>query len=290
MDSTSLLERIRRIELISTRLVENIFAGNYRSVFRGVGMEFDEVREYVLGDDARLIDWNVTSRMGTPFTKLFREERELNLFHVVDVSASLFNGSGEIAKDRLSLLILAILAFSAAVNHDRVGAVLFTDRIEKWVTPAKGKKHALRLLNDLISCQPEGQGSDLALALRTATESLKRRGICVIVSDFKTSDYWDELSHLARRHDVIALKITDPTDHQYPASGALELEDPESGEVILGEGGSKAFRNRYHSHWEHHHLEWRAGCHRRGAETLEISTADDPGMKLVQFFERRKRR
>ena len=290
MDSSSLLDRIKRIELISTRLVENLLAGNYRSVFRGVGMEFDEVREYVPGDDVRLIDWNVTSRMGTPFTKLFREERELSLFHVVDVSASLFNGSGDVAKDRLSLTIFAILAFSAVVNNDRVGAVLFTDRIEKWVTPAKGKKHALRLLNDLVSCRPEGRGSDLALALRTVAESLKRRGICVIVSDFKTSNYWDELSHLARRHDVIALKITDPPDHDFPSSGTLELEDPETGEVILGEGVSRAFRKQYRSHWEHLHVQWRTGCHRRGVETLEISTADDPGVKLVQFFEKRKRR
>lgn len=290
MSDAALFHRIKRIELISTKLVENLFAGNYRSVFRGVGIEFDEVREYVPGDDVRLIDWNVTSRMGSPFTKTFREERELNLFHILDVSASLYSGSGEEAKDRVALVVFAILALSAAVNNDRIGGVFFSDRIERWVPLEKGKKHVLRLLNDLLSCRPAGRGSDLALVLRTVCESLKRRGICVIISDFKTTGYWNEISLLARKHDVIALRLSDPTDYSYPESGMVELEDPETREMMIGEGPLKSFRRRYRSYWEKHYLEWQSGCRSRGIETLEISTSDDPGAKLMEFFQRRKKR
>lgn len=290
MNGADFFEQVRRIELVSTRLVESLLAGNYRSVFRGVGIEFDEVREYVGGDDVRRIDWNVTSRMGNAYTKTFREERELNLFLVTDVSASLLSGSGEVAKNRISLLVFGILAISAVANNDRVGGVFFSDRIERWVAPGKGKKHVLRLLNDLLSCQAQGKGSDLGLAIRTVSECLKRRGICVLISDFKTTGYWDELTHLSRKHDCIAVKIYDPVDFDFPPVGLVELEDPESGTVILSEGVSKSFQKKYNRFFERHHLEWQRECRKRGVETLEISTSDDPGAKLVRFFQRRKRR
>ena len=289
MNGSDFFEQVRRIELVSTRLVESLLAGNYRSVFRGVGIEFDEVREYVWGDDVRRIDWNVTSRMGAAYTKTFREERELNLFLVTDISASLLSGSGEVAKNRISLLVFAILAISAVANNDRVGGVFFSDKIERWVAPAKGKKHVLRLLNDLLSCQARGKGSDLGLAIRTVSECLKRRGICVLISDFKTTGYWHELTHLSRKHDCIAVKIYDPIDFDFPPVGLVELEDPESGTVILSEGVFKTFQNKYNRFFERHHLEWQRECRKRGVETLEISTSDDPGAKLVRFFQRRKR-
>jgi uncharacterized protein (DUF58 family) len=290
MEGAGFFKQVKRIELVSTRLVENLLAGNYRSVFRGVGIEFDEVREYVPGDDVRRIDWNVTSRMGNVYTKTYREERELNLFLVTDVSASLYSGSGEASKERIALLVFAILAVSAVANNDRVGGVFFSDRIEKWVDPGKGKKHVLRLLNDLLLCKPEGKGSDMALAIRTVSESLKRRGICVIISDFKTEGYWDVLTHLSRKHDCIAVKIYDSVDFSFPEVGLVELEDPESGKVILGEGISKRFRRDYEDFWERHHVHWQHECGRRGVETLEIGTSEDPGARLVQFFQRRKRR
>ncbi len=289
MSGAEFFDQIRRIELVSTKLVESLLAGNYRSVFRGLGIEFDEVREYAWGDDVRRIDWNVTSRMGNAYTKTFREERELNLFLATDVSASLLTGSGDVAKNRISLLVVAILAISAVANNDRVGAAYFSDRIERWVAPAKGKKHVLRLLNDLLSCRPKGKGSDLGLAIQTVSECLKRRGICVLISDFKTEGYWDALTHLSRKHDCIAVKIYDPVDFEYPSVGLVELEDPESGDVILGEGVSKRFQNRYSRFFESHHLQWQRECHKRGVETLEISTSEDPGAKLVHFFQRRKK-
>jgi uncharacterized protein (DUF58 family) len=290
MKGLEFFEQVRRIELVSTRLVESLLAGNYRSVFRGVGIEFDEVREYVWGDDVRRIDWNVTSRMGSAYTKTYREERELNLFLITDISASLISGSGEVAKNQISLLVFAILAISAVANNDRVGGVFFSDRIERWVAPGKGKKHVLRLINDLLLYQAQGEGSDLGLAIRTVSESLKRRGICVIISDFKTTGYWDELTHLARRHDCIAVKIYDPVDFEFPSAGVVELEDPEERTVILSEGISRTFQSCYNRFWESHHLVWQRECHKRGVETLEISTSDDPGAELVKFFQRRKRR
>ncbi len=289
MNSAHFFKQVKRIELVSTRLVESLLSGNYRSVFRGTGIEFDEVREYVPGDDSRLIDWNVTSRMGTPYTKTFREERELNLFLMVDISASLRYSSGEKPKNRAALQIFAILAVSAVLNNDRVGAIFFSDRIERWVTPGKGKKHVLSLLNYLIGCHPLGKGTDLSLAIRTVAESLKRRGICVLISDFKTESYWDELSHLARKHDVIAVKLFDDVDYEFPEVGVMELEDPETGDTMLAEGFSMNFRRRYRQFWEDHHYQWREQCHKRGVETVEIGTSDDPGIKLVRFFQRRKR-
>jgi uncharacterized protein (DUF58 family) len=290
MKGAQFFKQVKRIELVSTRLVESLLAGNYRSVFRGVGIEFDEVREYVPGDDVRRIDWNVTSRMGNVYTKTFREERELNLFLVTDVSASLLSGAGKTSKNQTALMVFAILAVSAVANNDRVGGVFFSDRIEKWVVPGKGKKHVLRLLNDLLTCEPEGRGSDLALALRTVSESLKRRGICVIISDFKTTGYWDDLTHLSRRNDCIAVKIYDPTDFSFPPIGVLELEDPETGSEILSEGISKRFRRDYDNFWDRHHLDWQRECHRRGVDTLEIGTSENPGSRLVSFFQRRRRR
>jgi len=290
MNGARFFRQAKRIELISTKLVENLLAGNYRSVFRGMGIEFDEVREYVSGDDSRLIDWNVTSRMGSPYTKTFREERELSLFLVVDLSASLSCGTGEVPKSSSVLMLFAVLAVSAVLNNDRVGAIFFTDRIERFAAPSKGRKHVLGLLNALIDARPEGRGSDLALALRTACESLQRRGICVVLSDFKTEGYWHELSLLARRHDVIAARILDPADVEFPEVGTVELEDPESGKSLVSDGLGRRFRQEYRRFWEEHAFRWREECRKRGVETLSLTTGDDPGLKLLDFFRRRKRR
>ena len=289
MSKASFFKKVKTVEIIASRLVESILAGGYRSIFKGQGIEFDEVREYEEGDDSRMIDWNVTSRIGAPYTKVFREEKEVSLFLIVDMSASLFAGSGKIAKNEMAALVFAILGISAVVNNDRVGGVFFSDRIEKWVSPAKGKKHVLRLINDLLRLVPAGTGSELSLALKTVCESLKRRGICVIISDFKTDNYWAELSILASKHDVIALKISDPLDSQLPETGMIELKDTETGRVMLTGGAFKGAREKYKMYWEKHYTEWKSNCMRRGVRILEINTNDDPGWKLYQFFRKRKR-
>ena len=288
MESAQFFKKVKKIEIIASRLVDSFLTGNYRSIFKGQGIEFDEVREYSYGDDVRLVDWNVTSRMGTPYTKTYKEEREITLFLVIDLSASTFYGSGSISKREVESVVFAILGFSAILNNDRVGGIFFSDRIERWVPPAKGKKHVLRLINDLFSITPGGKGSDLSLALRTVGETQKRRGICIIISDYKTTGFWNELSILARKHDCIAVKIYDPTDFWLPRTGAIEIEDPESGKTILAGGIFPGSNKSYKGYYEQRHLEWLTECHKRGVETLEMSTSDDPGMKLYEFFQKRK--
>ncbi len=288
-DRSRYFSNVKRLQLISTKLVEDLLAGNYRSVFKGPGIEFDEVREYVDGDDARLIDWNVSSRLDAAYTKTFREERELTLFLIVDLSASLRSAGSAEGRAEVERLLFALLTFAAVQNNDRVGALFFTDRIENWVPPMKGKKHALRLLQDMLSFRPEGRGSDMAGALRTAIETQKRRGICVVLSDFKTAGYYRELSVLAKRHDVIAVRVSDPIDEVYPPSGLVQLEDPETGVTILASGASKSFRRQYRDFWEVHRRQWARECRRRGIATLEVRTDDDPAARLIDFFRRRKR-
>ena len=290
MDRSRLLSSVKRIQLVATRLVENLLAGDYRSVFRGPGIEFDEVREYVEGDDARLIDWNVSSRMSEPFTKTFREERELTLVLIVDVSASLLAGPSRRTRRELVAELFALLSLAGAVNNDRVGAVLFSDRIESWVAPRKGKRHALRLITDMVGIEPRGTGSDLSLALRTTGEALKRRGVVIVISDFKTTGYLPDLTLMGRRHDVIAVRVTDPVDRAFPATGLIRLDDPESRRTMLAPGRSERFRASYRDFWEQQRRTWLAECRKRGIGTMEISTDQDPAAQLIRYFEHRKGR
>lgn len=290
MDRARLLSSVKRIQLVASRLVENLLAGDYRSVFRGPGIEFDEVREYVEGDDARLIDWNVSSRMNEPFTKTFREERELTLVLVVDVSASLLSGPPNRTRRETVAELVALLSLAAAVNNDRVGAILFSDRIESWVAPRKGKRHALRLITDMIGVDPQGTGSDLALALRTTGEALKRRGVVIVISDFKTSSYLPDLTLMGRRHDVIAVRVTDPVDREFPQTGLIRLEDPESGRTVLASGASAGFRDSYRDFWEQQRRTWLTECRKRGIGTMEVATDQDAATQLIRYFERRKGR
>lgn len=287
IDRARLLSRVHRLQLRSSKLVESLLAGNYRSVFRGPGMEFDEVREYVEGDDARMIDWNVSSRLNDVFTKTFREERELTLVMIVDMSASINFGSAARSRREVIAELFSLLAFAAVRNNDRVGAVFFTDQVEQWVPPQKGKKHVLRLISEMLAMAPKGTGSNLARAIRTAGESLKRRGIIVVLSDFKTSGYFRDLTLISRRHDVIAVRVTDPIDLEYPDSGLVRLVDPESERSVLAVGSSERYRSAYSTFWTQHRLQWLHECRRRRVATLEVRTDGDPSARLIGFFDRR---
>ncbi|HAK44460.1 MAG TPA: DUF58 domain-containing protein [Spirochaeta sp.] len=288
MDSLQLLSRIRNIPLVSARLVEGFLSGNYRSVFKGPGLEFDEVREYSTGDDVRSIDWNVTSRMGSPYVKTFREEREMALLLMIDVSASLQTGSGTYRKADTAAIISALLAHSAVHNNDRVGAVFFSDRIEKWVPPMKGRNHLMRLVQDMASIEPKGRGSDLSCAIACVEQSMKRRGICILVSDFRIPPAYRQMSMLARKHDLIAVKITDPADRKVPETGLMEVQDPESGMIIKSFGFSPGYRKDYEDFWLADHIFWQRECRRRGIDSMVIDTEDDPARALLSFFRRRK--
>lgn len=282
--------RIRQLKLHSSRLVNGLYAGNYRSVFRGPGLEFDEVREYVPQDDARFIDWNVSSRLGSPYTKKFREERELSLHIVADVSPSMNSGSGRYNKREILNSLFANLALSAVSTDDKVGAVFFSDGIEGWVGPKKGKTHALSLVQQCFMTEAQGRGSHLGLALRTAHESAKSRGIIIILSDFKTHTFWNELALVAKHHDVIAVRIYDPIDTEFPEGGMVELIDPETDQVVLGFGNSRTFRREYHDFWTLQRLHWKRECARRGVPSLDVSTFDDPAARLASFFNGRGHR
>ena len=289
MEKEKLFQRIRNLPLVSAKLLEGLFAGNYRSVFRGPGLEFDEVREYSEGDDIRTIDWNVSSRMGSPYAKTFREERELVLSLVIDVSASLDQGVGSISKREMGMILGAIFAFAAVHNNDRVGGIFFSDRIEKWVPPSKGRKHVASLIQDMENLEARGRGSNLGLALKTVYESLKSRGICVIFSDFRTADGWNEMTLLSRKHDVIAVRITDAGDKAIPLTGSAVLVDPERGHTLLASGRSAAFKTAYVDFWDTQEILFQRECRRRRIQVLTVDTGDDPVAKVLAFFKGRRK-
>src|SRR5512139_150170 len=229
------LRKVRRIQIRTRTILESGIGGAYHAVFKGRGMEVAEVREYQPGDDARTIDWNVTARMGSPYVKKFVEERDLTLLIVVDVSGSQAFGSRFLLKRDYAAELAAVLAFSAVANHDRVGAVLFSDRIEGYVPPARGRDHALRIVRDLLAREPAGRGTDLAAALRFAQRVLRRRGIVAVVSDFQAEGYEKPLGALRRRHDVVALHLRDPRETDVPAAGLVAFIDPETGERVVAD-------------------------------------------------------
>ncbi len=279
--------RLRQLQILAQRLVESLLAGNYRSVFKGTGIEFDEVREYVEGDDTRLIDWNVSSRFGQVYTKTFREEREMTLFLVVDISGSLNYGSATRSMREAALIASTLLTLAAVQNNDKVGGTLFTGDIETWVNPAKGRNHALRLLQEIISHEPQYEGSNLGKVLRVVTESLKRRGILVIISDFLTMDYQRELALAAKRHDVIAIRLHDPVMRNLPDFPLVAAGDPESGHTLFINGRSRRFRFSFDQFWRQQQQQWLRECSRRGISAIEISTVDNVAERLITYFRRR---
>jgi uncharacterized protein (DUF58 family) len=229
------LRKIRRIQIRTKVILESGIGGAYHAVFKGRGMEFAEVREYTPGDEVRTIDWNVTARMGAPYVKKFVEERDLTLLLLVDVSGSQEFGSQYLLKRDYAAELAAVLAFSAVSNHDRVGAVLFSDRIEGYVPPGRGRDHALRIVRDLLAREPQGRGTDLAGALRFAHRVLRRRSIVAVISDFQAEGYEKALGALRRRHDVVALHLRDPRETDVPAAGLVAFADPETGERVVAD-------------------------------------------------------
>ena len=227
------IRKIRRIEIRTKRLVNDVFSGEYHSIFKGRGMEFMEVREYQPGDDIRIIDWNVTARYGYPFVKKFKEERELTVIFLVDASSSGQFGTRDRLKGEIAAELCSVLAYSATKNNDKVGMVIFTDKIEKYIPPKKGRYHVLRLIREVLYFKPESKGTDINLALEFLGRVIKRKAIVFLVSDFLSGDF-DKLLRIAnRRHDVIAIRISDPRELELPDVGFLELEDAETGEQIL---------------------------------------------------------
>jgi uncharacterized protein (DUF58 family) len=280
------LQKIRRIQIRTRTLLDSGIVGGYHAVFKGRGMEFAEVREYAPGDDVRTIDWNVTARMGAPYVKKFVEERDLTLLLVVDLSGSHRFGSRFLVKRDYAAELSAVLAFSAVANHDRVGAVLFTDRIESYVAPDRGRDHALRIVRDVLAKEPQGTGTDLAGALRFARQVMKRRGIVAVLSDFQARDYERPLGVLRRRHDVVALHLSDPLEDEVPDVGLVAVVDPESGEKKVVDTSDPAVRRRLRVSTLR---EARDVFRRANVDVLPLSTAESYERPLAAFFKARGR-
>lgn len=284
------LRRIRRLEISTRRAVSDALAGQYHSVFKGRGMAFSEVRPYQLGDEIRAIDWNVTARAGEPYVKVFTEERELTVLLLVDVSASGDYGSRERSKAEVAAELCAQIAFSAVENGDRVGLVLFSDRLEKVVPPRKGRTHALRLVADVLTHRPQGRGTDLAAGLTALLQMQRRTAVVFLLSDFIASGYERALRIAARRHDLVPVAITDPAEAQLPASGLIELEDPETGERQLVDSSDPAVRAEL-SRWADGARSERTQLFRRlHLDALELRAGEDNSTALQRFFHLRARR
>ncbi len=285
-----LIRKIRRIQIYTARTVNDVLAGQYRSVFKGRGMEFAEVREYQVGDDVRMIDWNVTARMGHPYLKQFAEERELTVMLLVDASGSGRFGSVQQTKNEIAAEMAALLAFSAIRNNDKVGLIMFTDRVEKFVAPKKGRSHVLRAIREILYFRPEGRGTNIATALEYLMRVTRRRAVVFLISDFLASGYEQNLRVANQRHDVIAVRITDPRETKLPPIGIIRLEDPESGETLLVNTRNAGLRNRYEKMVRDHLANQAKTFRSMNVDRVEIRTDASYVDPLVKFFRMRERR
>jgi len=285
-----IIQKIRQIEIRTKHLVNDVFSGEYHSVFKGRGMEFAEVREYEPGDEIRSIDWNVTARLGRPYIKRFIEERELTVILMADVSASGHFGTVNQMKSEITAEICALLAYAAIQNNDRVGLLMFTDQIEKFIPPKKGRTHILRVIREVLYNQPGHTGTDLTQALEYLNRLLTRRSIVFILSDFLTEDYMKPLRVASKRHDVVAVTITDPRELSLPGIGLIELQDAETGEEVLVDTGDAGWRRQYAEYNEALREARDQQFRVTGVDAIHIRT-DEPYIDpLLQFFKLRERK
>lgn len=303
MLTEELMRKVRQLQIHTGRAVNEVFAGQYSSAFKGRGMEFAEVREYEPGDDIRTIDWNVTARAGTPFVKRFVEERELTIMLAVDLSASGTFGSIERIKNETAAELCAVLAFAATRSNDKVGLVVFTDRVEKYVPPKKGANHVLRLIRELLEFEPEGHGTDPSVCLRHLTHVLKRRAVVFFVSDFlfvgagrgrrdegPPTPFERDLDILNRRHDVIAVHLNDPREEELPRAGLLELADAESGRMVVVDTSSRRVRRAFAADAARRREAVASQMRRLGVDFVRVTTSESYIHALVELFRRRERR
>jgi uncharacterized protein (DUF58 family) len=287
--SPDVLRQVKGIELRTRGLVSSLFAGEYRSVFRGQGMEFAEVRAYEPGDDFRTIDWNVSARLASPYVKTFTEERELTVILIVDRSGSTDFGEPR-TKGALAVEVAAVLALAAAHHNDRVGAILFAEEVERVIPPRKGRRHALRVIRDLIAFTPSGRRTDLAASLTYATRLLHHRSIVVVLSDFLATDWVRPLRRLAARHEVVAVTVDDPRELRLPAAGWIEIEDAESGRRVLVDTGNRTVRETIAQRATQRDLERARAFPGAGVDHVPLTTGTDYALPLRRAFALRARR
>ena len=287
MDTKELLKKVRKIEIKTRRLSDHVFGGEYHSTFKGRGMTFSEVRQYQFGDDVRNIDWNVTARYNEPFIKVFEEERELTMMLMVDISGSEFFGTDTQFKNEIVTEIAATLAFSAMQNNDKIGLILFSDEIELFIPPKKGKSHVLRIIRELIEHQPKSKKTDIAQALKYLTNVMKKKAIVFVLSDFITDGYKDTLKIVAGKHDVTGIRVYDKHEETIPNLGMVEMEDKETGELLLVNTASKGVRNSYYTYYRERVDYFEESFLKSGAGTLSCRVDESYVKKLLGYFKKR---
>ena len=285
-----IIRKVRRIEIRTKRLVNDVFSGEYHSIFKGRGMEFEEVREYQPGDDVRVIDWNVTARYGFPFVKKFKEERELTVMLLVDASSSGEFGTAERMKGEIAAELCSVLAFSAIKNNDRVGMIIFTDRVEKYIPPKKGISHVLRLIREVLYFQPQHKRTDINCALEFLGRVIKRRCVVFLVSDFLSSGFEKMLSIANKKHDLIAIKIADPREIELPDVGFIELEDTETDEQIIVDTKNSEVRKSFQEYTLKEKVKLDRGFRSMDLDHIYISTDRSYVEPLMAFFRVRAKR
>ena len=285
-----IISKVRRIEIRTKGLVNDLFGGEYHSVFKGRGMMFSEVREYQPGDDIRLIDWNVSARVGTPFIKIFEEERELTVYMVVDVSGSGQYGTVEKMKMELGTEIAAVLGFSAIKNNDKVGVLLFSSEVEKYIPPKKGKSHILRVIRELLYYKPKFRGTSINSALDFLLKVAKRRSVVFLISDFVDSNYWTSLKMVNKKHDIIGIRLYDPSEAELPDLGLVKVKDPESEKEFWINTGRYQDRIDYNNTFNSRIRELQSRCKKIKFDLVSISTEEDYVEPLMDFFHRREKR
>ena len=291
-NENDIIKRVRKIEIKTRGLSREIFAGKYHTAFRGRGMSFSEVREYRAGDDVRDIDWNVTARSRRPHIKVYEEERELTMMLLVDVSASRMFGSGDRLKKQITTEIAAVLAFSATQNNDKVGCILFSDHVEKFIPPKKGRSHILMIIRELIGFQPTAQKTRLSEGVRYLSNLLKKRSTAFILSDFldpeeDREELRDALKVAGGKHDLVAIRLVDPRERELPDVGILELQDAETGKIEWVDTSSRALRDHYAAHWARRAEEMERILKQNRIDTATISTEEDYVVELIKLFKQR---
>ena len=290
MIDTDLLKKVRKIEIKTKGLSKHLFSGEYHSAFKGRGMAFSEVREYQFGDDIRNIDWNVTARLNHPYVKVFEEERELTVMLLVDVSGSNQFGTSVQFKDELLAEIAAILAFSAIQNNDKVGVIFFSDKIEKFISPKKGSTHILRIIRELIDFKPDNVETNITEALRYFTNVIKKKSTAFLISDFYDKNYEDALKIASKKHDIVAIRITDEKEKTLPNLGLIKMYDPESKQAMWIDSSSKEVRSDFAEAYKQHTIYVNDVFRKYGIDNVEISTGQDYVKQLMKLFKQRERK
>ncbi len=287
MDTKELLKKVRKIEIKTRRLSDHVFGGEYHSTFKGRGMTFSEVRQYQFGDDVRNIDWNVTARYNEPFVKVFEEERELTMMLMADISGSEFFGTDTQFKNEIVTEIAATLAFSAMQNNDKIGLILFTDQIELFIPPKKGKSHVLRIIRELLEHKPQSKKTDVGMALKYLTNVMKKKAIVFVLSDFITDGYKDTLKIVSNKHDVTGIRIYDRHEEEIPNLGMVQMYDEETGDSFLVNTSSKGVRNQYYSYHRERVDYFEDAFLKSGAGALSCRVDESYVKKLLGYFKRR---